>query len=185
MWLMYAYVVCLKWRENTEEWCVTAGDVFLWQTRCSALPLRLVINGYRLITTKESTMLPACPTLLVTQSHWLICTFRYRHSLRNCLQHLSNLSSYSVTEKTTTLAEPMFFFICLLSPLVPISSSFPRSLNTEDIFILHGKDKKNPLIYGLFTTSRYVTVKHWTHVRHKHGNTVANLNCSFNLYTHI
>lgn len=38
---------------------------------------------------------------------------------------------------------------------------FPWSLHTcflnpEDIFILHGKDKKNPLIYGLFTTSRYV-----------------------------
>lgn len=50
--------------------CVTAGAVFLWRTERSALPLRLVINGYRFITSSQSAMLPACPTLLVTQSDW-------------------------------------------------------------------------------------------------------------------
>uniref|UniRef100_A0A3Q3JMR8 Sema domain, immunoglobulin domain (Ig), short basic domain, secreted, (semaphorin) 3H n=1 Tax=Monopterus albus TaxID=43700 RepID=A0A3Q3JMR8_MONAL len=43
----------------------------------------------------------------------------------------------------------------------------------QDVFILHGKDKKNPLIYGLFTTSRYVSavcVDNWDVVRAFKGN---------------
>lgn len=46
---------------------------------------------------------------------------------------------------------------CLVGYLPLIAPSCPCFLHPEDIFILHGKDKKNPLIYGLFTTSRYVS----------------------------
>ncbi|XP_031701748.1 sema domain, immunoglobulin domain (Ig), short basic domain, secreted, (semaphorin) 3H [Anarrhichthys ocellatus] len=42
---------------------------------------------------------------------------------------------------------------CFPPLLFLITPSFSCSLNPEDIFILQAKDKKNPLIYGLFTTS--------------------------------
>lgn len=51
-------------------------------------------------------------------------------------------------------------------------SLHPCFLNPEDIFILHGKDKKNPLIYGLFTTSRYVSEQRsrsWNEYINTHG----------------
>lgn len=46
--------------------CVPAGVVLLQRTQPSALPLRLVINGYRFITSSQSAMLTVRPTLLVT-----------------------------------------------------------------------------------------------------------------------
>lgn len=78
--------------------------------------------------------------------------------------------SHSQTRRCTPAVQPaplklmMPLFKAVMSlwrlfvSLLPLPWSLhPCSLNPEDIFILHGKDKKNPLIYGLFTTSRYVS----------------------------
>lgn len=79
---------------KSEDWgrvlaCVTAGVVLLWRTRRSALPLWLVINGHRFITSSQTAMLPGRPTLLVTQSDWLMRTQKHTYSLHKPVQHES------------------------------------------------------------------------------------------------
>lgn len=152
-------VICCVWNE---EWglrrgvCVTAGVVLLWRTLRSSLPLWLVINGYRFITSSQSAMLPACPTLLITQSDWLMRTHKHTCSFHKPVQHWSKLLQlfrycYDFSSALTNVLP-----LCLHPLHFLIPPSFLPSLFPEDIFILHGKDKKNPLIYGLFTTSRYI-----------------------------
>lgn len=109
---------------KSEDWGVvlarvTAGVVLLWRTRRSALPLRLVINGYRFITGSQSAMLPARPMLLVTQSGWLMHTNTHKvyTNLRNTNQKLlryfrhSYDSYFGLTNVLSFCLLPLLFLV--------------------------------------------------------------------------
>lgn len=145
---------------------------------CGRLAAPLPHCGCRLITANQSAMLPQRPTLLVAQSCWLICmhvnTHTYTHRRREftetfttlikmCLVTQSRLGLYLFVSSLPFLS--LLLLLLLIFPLLLLLLSLFSQ--TEDIFILHGKDKKNPLIYGLFTTSRYVPVQLTKHLKFK------------------
>lgn len=124
-----------KFLERMEVWGVNDSR------RCvhvrSALLCIPVINGCRFISE------PALLTLSITQSDaWRRAPAVHRGQLKLMMLLFKAVMSLS-----------RLFVSLVMSNW----SLHPCFLNVEDIFILHGKDKKNPLIYGLFTTSRYVS----------------------------
>lgn len=62
-------------------------------------------------------------------------------------------------------------FVMFPWSLLPVLVFLPP----EDIFILHGKDKKNPLIYGLFTTSRYASTPTFQKLKRIHKYTLSSI----------
>lgn len=136
----------------------TAGDVFLWQTRCSALPLWLQINYSRPVSHAATAPNTISRTVSLIDMH-TVAHMAWREFAETFATPIKNVPCRSVTMKSHFMClSPLLllFLIFILLLLPPLVSLFPPP---EDIFILHGKDKKNPLIYGLFTTSRYVPMQ--------------------------
>lgn len=121
-WRLY-HMLCGRSKVETEVYVCRERQQVMF-SRCRPAPRPRW--GCRLITAGQSAMLPQCPTRLVAQSAWLICTTVAQHAglarvYRNLSRHRLEAPRVVLSQQSLTL------FIFLLPFLHPLSLSPQRT----------------------------------------------------------